>query len=285
MKTIYLKLKKLFTETDMSWKRVLTLSVLCGLIPGVLMIPEFLSGTSFQQPGISFEFWIFAALFIILNCEKAVEAGLKTFVFFLISQPLIYLVQVPFAQLHWQIFSYYPRWGFLTLLTLPGGMIAWLLKKQKGIVGVLILSVANLILCYELPTLVHSMLIHFPGGLLTVLFVIFELIFFTLLLFEDKRQRLVSFVIAAVLLIGFTAYDLHQTVGRSAVFTTQLPGEAPFEIIGGTGDMEVSTDGNTLSVKADFYCTMPIDLRDANGHTFTVNFSYGENGVAWTVDQ
>ena len=60
------------------------------------------------------------AMYIILNCDSPLEAGKKTFIFFLISQPLIYLVQVPFSWLHWAIFVYYPTWGILTLFTFPG---------------------------------------------------------------------------------------------------------------------------------------------------------------------
>ena len=95
----------------MSWKLVIILSVICGVIPGLLMVPEQLSGTSFQMPGISFEFWICAGLFISLNCNKPLDAGLKVFVFFLISQPLIYLVQVPFSLLGWGAVWLLPSMG------------------------------------------------------------------------------------------------------------------------------------------------------------------------------
>ena len=69
------------------------------------MIPSFLADTSLQDPGIYLEAWFVLALFVILNCGSALEAGKKCFVFFLISQPLIYLVQVPFAFLGWGILS------------------------------------------------------------------------------------------------------------------------------------------------------------------------------------
>ena len=80
-------IEKIFFQTHMSWKFVLFLSVMCGVIPELLMIPTFFENTSFRQPGISFEFWILMTMFIVLNCEKPLEAGIKTFALFLISQP------------------------------------------------------------------------------------------------------------------------------------------------------------------------------------------------------
>jgi len=197
------QLERLFFHTKMTWPRVLLFALVCGIVPGVLMLPAALADTSLQQPGITFEFWIFAALLIILNCEKPTEAGIKTFVFFLISQPLIYLVQVPFASMGWQLFSYYPRWGILTLCTLPGGMIAWYCRKDN-LPAVLIFSVANFLLCVSLARFVRTTVQHFPHLLLTDLFIIAEITGFILLLFRRRTTRAAAFVLTAgMLLFGF----------------------------------------------------------------------------------
>lgn len=58
-------------------------------------------------------------LIIMANCQKPLESACKTFVFFLISQPLIYLLQVPFSSMGWGLFGYYWNWFIWTLLTFP----------------------------------------------------------------------------------------------------------------------------------------------------------------------
>lgn len=81
-----------------------------------------------------------ASPIVITNCKKPTEAALKVFVFFLISQPLIYLLESPFVGL--EVFYYYPRWFIYTLLTLPGGYVAWYITKRNWLSAV-ILSVAS----------------------------------------------------------------------------------------------------------------------------------------------
>ncbi len=262
----------------MTWKVVVLLSVACGVAVGLLMLPDILSVTSLRQPGISFEFWVLAALFVILNCKKPVEAGLKAFVFFLISQPLIYLVQVPFSQMGWNLFSYYPRWGIITLLTLPAGMLAFFAKKQNFI-GVAVISAANLVLCMELPSFVKSLVTRFPNMLLAVAFIVFEIVFFAFLLFDAKKHRIAVLAIAAIMLAVFAVLQISQN--KTAAFTTELDGKAPFEIVSETPDAEVKIDGNKITVKAEYYCSFPIDVKDADGNMFTLEFSYGESGASW----
>ena len=203
------KLRKVFYETDVTWKKVIVMALICGVVIGLLMCVPFLDGSSLQQPGVSFEFWILAAIFIILNSEKPLEAGLKTFVFFLISQPVIYLVQVPFSTLGWRLFMYYPRWAVFTVLTLPGGMIAWYVKKETTM-SVLILTVANILLCISLPGFVMDMARKFPYHLLTVLFIAAEIIMFILIIFQKKDKRVLAFIAAGVLIIGGIGYNVRE---------------------------------------------------------------------------
>jgi len=196
------KMQKMFGGIRMTWGRVIGLSVTCGVVIGLLMLPAFLQGTSFQQPGISYEFWILFALFIVLNCEKPLEAGAKSFAAFVISQPLIYLVQVPFSSLGWQLFHYYPAWVVPTILTFPGGIAAWYVKKGSWL-SVLILSVANAILCATIPYFMQDLLLHFPSMLISVLFILAELVFFVLFLFKDRKKRCAAFAVALAMLIVF----------------------------------------------------------------------------------
>ena len=81
-------------------------AVLCA---AVLITPVF-KDTSIELIGVTFESWILFVVIIMANTKKPLESALKTFVFFLISQPLIYLLQVPFSILGWQILHFYLNW-------------------------------------------------------------------------------------------------------------------------------------------------------------------------------
>ena len=117
---------KFFSSQKMSWLKVIIFSISTAVLTAVLNLIPFLNNTSFQDIAISYECWILFAIYIIVNCQKWYEAALKTFVFFLISQPLIYLIEVPFDDMGFQLFTYYKFWFILTLLTLPGAASAFL---------------------------------------------------------------------------------------------------------------------------------------------------------------
>ena len=95
--------------------------------------------TSFADISISFEVWILFGILIIVNSKTPLESALKCFVFFLISQPLVYLIQVPFNAYGWGIFRYYPPWFLWTLFTLVMGYMGWYMRKEKWW-GLLILT-------------------------------------------------------------------------------------------------------------------------------------------------
>ena len=98
---------RLFGGLNMSWMSVIIFSIVSAVLTAVFLIVPIFKGTSFIRVGETFEAWIFFAVIIMSNCKKPLESAEKTFVFFLISQPLIYLMQVPFSQLGWGIFGYY----------------------------------------------------------------------------------------------------------------------------------------------------------------------------------
>ena len=116
-------MKKIFGEVDLTWKRLIICAVLIGISVGLLNSVPFLFDTTITDIATYFDFWIFCGIFIIMNSKSNKEAALKCFVFFLISQPLIYLAEVPFNRMGWGIFVYYKPWFIWTLLTIPMGYI------------------------------------------------------------------------------------------------------------------------------------------------------------------
>ena len=140
-------LKKVFGGVRLTWPRLLLLSVAMGVVGALaaMLVPD---GWSLHEIAVHLEFWILCAIFIITNCGSAKEAAVKTFVFFLISQPLIYLIQVPFSWMGWQIFQFYPYWLIITVLTLPGAFIGWYIKRNDLLSGLILSVMLAALVCF-----------------------------------------------------------------------------------------------------------------------------------------
>ena len=120
---------RLFGKTKMSWSKVILFAIAAAVLTTVFLTLPVFKNTSFERMGVHLEAWIFFAVIIMSNCEKPLESDLKTFVFFLISQQLIYLFQVPFSSMGFGLFQYYPHWFMLTLMTFPAAYIGWYIRK------------------------------------------------------------------------------------------------------------------------------------------------------------
>lgn len=184
----------LFFNINMSWLKVIILSILSALFSALMLIIPFTVHTSLSAPGTTFEFWVFMALIIIMNCEKPLEAALKTFVFFLISQPLIYLFQVPFSYLGWDLFMFYKQWFVITLLTFPGAFIAWYIKKDN-LLSVLILSVASFILAYMGKYYYSYVVNRFPFYSLAFIFCFAQAYGLGVILLKNKTNKIISLIL------------------------------------------------------------------------------------------
>ena len=187
-------MNKLFFHTNMSWRRVIILSLLCAIFSALMLIIPFTIHTSLSAPGTTFEFWIIMALIIMMNSNSSLDAGLKTFVFFLISQPLIYLLQVPFSHLGWGLFMFYPKWFILTLLTFPGAMIGYFVKKDN-ILSALILSVATAFLVYQGMYYIPYVLNRFPFYILSLLFCFGSAFGLGFILLKKRLNRIICLAI------------------------------------------------------------------------------------------
>lgn len=196
-------LNKLFFEIEMTWKRVILFAIVTAIFSAAMLIIPFTVHTSLGNPGTYPEFWVLCALIIVMNCNSSLDAGLKTFVFFLISQPLIYLFQVPFSWLGWQIFMYYPRWFIATLFTFPIAMLAYLVKKDS-ILSAIILSLACALLTFMGMYFLASTLDHFPHMLLSTIFCFALVPILIVTLLKKKKNRIIASVISILSLnFGF----------------------------------------------------------------------------------
>ena len=125
-------IKKLFGGMELSWPKLILFAVVAGVYTAVMAIIPGLKDTSFHTIAVTFEVWILFGILIIMNSKSNVDSALKCFVFFLISQPLVYLIQVPFSWQGWNLFGYYRYWFIWTILCLPMGFIGYWMKKGNG---------------------------------------------------------------------------------------------------------------------------------------------------------
>ena len=260
------KLVTWFTTRKMGWGKVIIFAVLTAILTAVLNLIPALEDTSFQDIAISFECWILFAMYIIMNCEKWYEAMLKTFVFFLISQPLIYLIEVPFNSMGFGLFQYYGHWFRITLLTLPGSVIAFLVKRKSWL-SVIVLSVADCMLAYLGAMYFWDMRWDFPHHLLSTVFCVLLALFFIFALLDKKSHRAVAVIIfAAALIIGLIVQK------PDSVEEFDLPeGEWTYTVDNGSiADVNVSGDGHAV-IKAK-----------ANGNDI-ITFTDGENTIEYHV--
>ncbi len=200
----------------MSWPRVLLFAVVTAVYTGLVCLIPPLKNTSLSDIGVTLECWVLFALLIITNCKTWWEASLKCFVFFLVSQPLIYLVQAPFTG--WWIFQYYRRWFFITLLTIPGAAVAFLVKKQNWL-GTLVLCVATGYLGWQGVSYFRAALGRFPFHLLSALFCFALAVVLILLLLDGKKHRIAALAVTAVLTLGFAGAAAALNGGAHAELT------------------------------------------------------------------
>lgn len=200
------KIKKLFGNTSMKWLNVILFAVISGIYTGLIMLVPFLTNTSFQDIGICYEWWVFFAVIVVVNCEKNWDAMLKCFVFFVISQPVVYFVQVAFGALSWDMALYYLRiWTLKIILTLPGGLVAFYCKKQN-VLGAVILGLGNTILALEGISHLGSAIKDFPYHLLSGLISIAFIVILTFAIQEKTKNRIIAIVVPVVLSAGVTVY-------------------------------------------------------------------------------
>lgn len=203
------KLKKIFGNFHLTWKFLIIFSIVIGVIVGILNRIPFLQNTSFQDIAIWLDMWIILAIFVIVNCKSSKEAVAKCFVFFLISQPLIYLTEIiinlinkngDFTYLFVLYFrNYYigAGWLFATFLTIPGAFIAYQIKKNN-ILSSLILSVATIYLSFVGAKGLVDTISNFPYHLINNLICLIMSYVLIFVILEKKKPRYIAIVLTFI---------------------------------------------------------------------------------------
>ena len=206
---------RMYGGLNMSWLLVVLLAVGTAMLTSVFLILPVFKETSFNRMGVTLEAWILFAVFIMANCKKPLESALKTFVFFLISQPLIYLIQVPFSAMRWELFGYYRYWFIWTLLTIPMAYIGWFITKRNWL-GVIILAPVLAYLGRVFYESSMQCIRNFPNLLVTSLFCALQIILYLIAFLPDWKQKLAEILIlviaVVVLTVSTASIDVNSTV-------------------------------------------------------------------------
>lgn len=277
LKTLKKATDKIYGGLKMSWLAVILYAVGAAILTAAVLIIPVFKDTSVERIGVHLEAWIFFAVIIMANCKKPLESALKTFVFFLISQPLIYLLQVPFSWQGWGLFAYYKTWAIWTAATFPMAFVGWFIVK-KNWWSVLILTAANCFLAYTAVACFSETFKSFPHLLLAGLFCVFQIVLYILVFFPCKWQKLVGFALP-VLCALIVAIITHPW-SRSMMVSDYLPDEPSLsqsavltvedsEI----ADVQLDLSGDTARVT--------LELRRLGTTTFTVKD--GEKEYVYTL--
>ena len=197
--------KKIFGGLNITWPKLIIFSILMGIYTALMamFVPD---GNSFHDIAVTPEWWVLPAVIIIINSKKPLEAALKTFVFFLISQPIVYLIQVPFDNMGWGLFQYYPYWLKITLLTFPGAFIGWYIKKDKWYSGI-ILSAMTVLLAMIGVGYLRSCIETPPNHLLSTIYCFAIIPVFIFCIFKKNIPRIVASIITVIALIVYIPFS------------------------------------------------------------------------------
>ena len=121
--------------------------------------------------------------------------------FFLISQPLIYLLQVPFSSLGWELFSFYKTWFIWTLLAFPMAFIGWYINKKNWL-SLLILAPVLGWLTFTYVNAFVDTVHHFPYLLVTALFCLGQVVVYLLVFTSNLWQKLLGFFVPLAVVIA-----------------------------------------------------------------------------------
>ena len=259
---------RLYGGLNMSWPAVILFAAGAAVLTAVFLLFPIFENTSFERMGVTFEAWIFFAILIMANCKTPLESALKTFVFFLISQPLIYLLQVPFSSMGWGLFGYYKYWLIWTLLTLPMAYVGWYIKKKNWL-SLLILLPVLCVLTSDYVGGFRDAFRHFPRMLVMALFCLGQVLLYLCAFTENRWQKLLGFFLplAAVVILLLVRPQI-QINGTQFLPDDPVLTENAVVEIAGDGDVSIAIEStgqdSMIRVQAEKYGTTPFVIRDGD---------------------
>ena len=258
-------IKKLFGGITLTWKKVILFAVAAGIYTAVMALLPAAKDTSFADITISFEVWILFGIIIIMNSRSPKDSALKCFVFFLISQPLVYLIQVPFSSLGWGILGYYRYWFIWTLLTIPMGFVGYYMKQEKWW-GLLILTPVLIFLGFHYSNFFALTRYYFPHHVLSAVFCVVTLLLYPIYIFQNPKFRKIGIAISVLIIFCASAFALtHRNVYNTTV------------LVNGGSTGAVFDDTYSAYLKDDSFGKVHIDY-NAQIEDYMVNAEFIKGG-------
>lgn len=210
------RIKKIFGGIELTWKKLIIFAIIAGAYTAIMAMLPIAKDTSFADITISFEVWILFGILIIMNSKSANDSALKCFVFFLISQPLVYLIQDVIN--HSNLFlTYYRFWIIWTICTIPMGFIGYFMKKDKWW-GLVILTPMLIFLGFHYSGFLGQTIYNFPYHLLSTLFCIITLLLYPICIFSNKKVKTMGIIISVLIILVMTAI----TFTNNTVYNTTI---------------------------------------------------------------
>ena len=274
---------RLFGKLKMSWGKVILFAIAAAVLTTVFLTLPVFKNTSFERMGVHLEAWIFFAVIIMSNCEKPLESALKTFVFFLISQPLIYLFQVPFSSMGFGIFQYYPHWFMLTLMTFPAAYIGWYIRKKSWLSLLILLPVLVFLTQIGVSSFQFAFG-HFPYRLVTAVFCLLQVVLYLYAFTSDWRQKLAGFLIPLALMFVFTALQPQVDINGTHFLPDEPVLSESASVVaedGGIAQITIERTGtdSMVRIRSKQFGTMDFSIRDGETtYTYTVTIYQDSSG-------
>ena len=263
-------MKKLFGKINLTWKKLIIFAIVAGVFTALMALIPITKDTSFRDIAISFEWWILFGIIIICNSKSPRDSALKCFVFFLISQPLIYLIQVPFSPLGFQLFKYYKYWFMWTILTIPMGFIGYYINK-KNIISLTILLPMLMIVAFQGIGYFSSVIENFPHHLLSLVACCAIIIIVLFSIFDKKIYKIIGlsiiilFTIIYILLKGGIFNQEFETYRSIDDFGITYEGKLYVSYFSGTANGNV-----TITQSIEHTHTVKLNGRKKGKYKFSI---------------
>lgn len=275
-----MSLRKIFGGLNVTWPKVIVFAIIAGVYTGVVNQIPALANTSFADIALTYECWVLFAVLVATNCASPLEAGLKTFVFFAISQPVVFLVEVPTLGFS-LAFTYLKAWLIPIVLTFPGGMLAYLMKRRDWL-GAVVVAVAVAFLGCLCAFHMAEAIGAFPRHLLTVVFCLAQMVVYPLVFLDDAKQRALS----AVAAVAAVAVTFVLTASRSNECMMTIPaGEWTVELSDPTaGEVVLDEESFTYTCTGTVHPNT-ITLTNEAGDVLVFDVEAGDQGNMTIVER
>lgn len=280
-------MKKLFGGINLSWKKLIIFAIVAGAYTALMATLPFTKETSFRDIAVYLEWWILFGIIIISNSKSPLDSALKCFIFFVISQPLVYLLQVPFSHIGWGLFGFYKYWFILTLCTLPMGYIGYYINKKNWLSVIILLPMLT-ILAYRGLQYFTTMINNFPHHLLSFISCFVIIIFVVLNLFDKAKLKIFTLSVVTIGIITYiiikggiidTEYETYQTIDHYDIafngkikissFTGDSKGSA--EVVTSTNDI------HSIKLKGKKGEKYTFTISDKSNNEYSFEYYYSKN--------